>query len=268
MRGARAIAVVFLAVVALAAAAPELWGPAHYETQFRDFPDASPSARFPLGTDDLGRDRLTRLLYGTRVSLLLAPAAALLSCFGAAVLGVAAGLAGGLLEIAILGAADLFLSLPWLFLLLTVRACLPLNLSPGASVTVTFILLGALGWAAPARILRGAVTRLRKSEFMLFARASGCSQARLMWAHLLPNVKPILLAQLWVAIPVYILAEATLGMLGMGVAEPLPSLGGILRELENGGAILSRPWLLAPAILLAAVVASFQLVLPREDYSV
>ena len=267
MRGARAIAVVFLAIVLLAAAAPEFWAPAHYETQFRDFPDASPSARFPLGTDDLGRDRFTRLLYGTRVSLLLAPAAALLSCFGAAMLGVAAGLAGGLLEIAILGAADLFLSLPWLFLLLTVRACLPLNLSPRASVTVTFVLLGVLGWAAPARIVRSAVIRLRESEFMLFARASGCSPARLMWAHLLPNVKPILLAQLWVAIPVYILAETTLGMLGLGVAEPLPSLGGILRELQGGG-IVSQPWLLVPAILLAAVVGSFQLVLPREDYSV
>ena len=102
---------------------------------------------------------------------------------------------------------------------------------------------------------------------MLFARASGCSPARLVWAHLLPNVMPILLAQLWVSIPVYILAEATLGMLGLGVAEPLPSLGGLLRELESGG-MLSQPWLLAPAILLAAVVGSFQLVLPREDYSV
>jgi len=79
---------------------------------------------------------------------------------------------------------------------------------------------------------------------------------------------PVLLAQFWVAVPVYILAEATLGMLGLGVVEPLPSLGGILRELENGGGILSQPWLLSPAVLLAAVVGSFQLVLPREDYSV
>ena len=143
MRAARAAAIIFLAAVMLAALAPELWVPAHYETQFRDLPDAPPSARFPLGSDNLGRDRFSRLLYGTRVSLLLAPAAALLSCLGAAVLGGAAGLAGGLLETVILGAADLFLALPWLFLLLTVRACLPLNLSPEASVTVTFLLLGA-----------------------------------------------------------------------------------------------------------------------------
>ncbi|MGD1095513.1 MAG: ABC transporter permease subunit [Bryobacteraceae bacterium] len=268
MRAARVTAMIFLAAVMLAALAPELWAPAHYQTQFRDAPDAPPSARFPLGTDDLGRDRFTRLLYGTRVSLLLAPAAALLSCLGAAVLGGAAGLAGGLLETVILGAADLFLSLPWLFLLLTVRACLPLNVSPAASVTLTFVLLGTLGWATPARIIRAAVARLKHSEFMLHARASGCPPWRLLWAHLRPNVMPVLLAQFWVAVPVYILAEATLGMLGLGVVEPLPSLGGILRELENGGGILSQPWLLSPAVLLAAVVGSFQLVLPREDYSV
>src|SRR5579871_326654 len=139
----RKIAIVFLAAVMAAALTPELWSPARYETQFREAPDARPSARFPLGTDDLGRDRLSRLFYGARVSLLLAPAAALLSCLGAAVLGGAAGLAGGFAESVILGAADLFLSLPWLFLLLTVRACLPLNVSPVTSVTLTFLLLGA-----------------------------------------------------------------------------------------------------------------------------
>jgi peptide/nickel transport system permease protein len=267
MKIARVSAIVLLAVVTLAALAPELWTSAHYETQFRDLPDARPSTRFLLGTDDLGRDRFIRLLYGTRVSLLLAPAAALMSCAGAAVLGGAAGLAGGLLETIVLAAADLFLSLPWLFLLLTVRACLPLNVSPAASLTVTFLLLGTLGWAAPARIVRAAVARLKHSEFIHHARASGCAPSRLLWAHLLPNVMPVLLAQLWVAIPVYILAEATLGMLGLGVAEPLPSLGGILRELEHAGGVLSQPWLLSPAILLAAVVGSFQLVLPREDYS-
>ena len=268
MSKARVPAIVFLSVVMLAAIAPELWAPARYEIQFRESPDAPPSARFLLGTDDLGRDRFIRLLYGARVSLLLAPAAALLSCLGAALLGGAAGLAGGFLEGLILGAADLFLSLPWLFLMLTVRACLPLNVSPAASVTITFLLLGALGWAAPARILRAAVIRLKDSEFMLFARASGCPAPRLLWAHLRPNVMPVLLAQFWVAVPVFILAEAMLGMLGLGVVEPLPSLGGMLRELESGGGILSQPWLLSPVVLLAAVVGCFQLVLPREDYSV
>jgi len=252
------IALCFLLVVFLAALLP-----VRYERQFRDSPNAAPSKQFLLGTDDLGRDRLSRLVYGTRVSLLLATAAAVLSCAAAAALG---GLAGfGIADNLILGAADLFLSLPWLFLLLMVRAFLPLNVSPLLSVTITFLLLGALGWAAPAKVIRAAVRELRSSDFMLQARATGCS--RLIRKHLIPNVMPILWAQLWITIPAYVLAETTLGMLGLGVMEPLPSWGNLLRELE-GGRIAEQPWLLAPVLLLAAVVGSFQAIFEREDYSV
>jgi peptide/nickel transport system permease protein len=267
MTTVRVSAMAFLALVATAAVAPQLWTPARYETQFRDLPDATPSRRFPLGTDSLGRDRLSRLLYGTRVSLILAPSAALLSCLAAAALGGMAGFAGGWLDRAILAAADLFLSLPWLFLLLMVRACLPLNVSPIASATITFILLGALGWAAPARVVRAAVRQLKDSDFVFHARSAGCRTGRLLWRQLMPNVAPILWAQFWVAVPAYILSEATLGMLGLGVSEPLPSWGGLLREIE-ASALRSKLWVLAPAFLLAAVVGSFRLILPQEDHSV
>ncbi len=263
MKAARAVAAALLLAAGLVAVAPRLWAPAHYETQFRDFPDAPPSARFPLGTDSLGRDRLSRLLYGTRVSLSLAPAAALLSCAAAALLGGMAGLAGGWTDAAILAVADLFLSIPWLFLLLIVRACLPLNVSPAASLGATFLLLGLLGWAAPARVVRASVRTLNHSAFLFQARAAGCRPSRLLWRHLLPNVMPVLLAQFWIAVPAYILAETTLGMLGLGVAEPLPSWGSLLRELEGGG-VASQPWLLSTALLVAAVVGSLHLAWPRR----
>jgi len=263
----RVAALSVLALVTLAAMLAPFWARSSYEVQFRETPDARPSWKFPLGTDALGRDRLTRLAYGTRVSLLLAPAAALLTCLEAAVLGGIAGFAGGRIRSIILFAADLFLTLPWLFLLIAVRACLPLNTSPELSVAITFVLLGALGWAAPARIVCAAVAKLRQSDFILQARAMGCSRARLLMRHLIPNVAPVLLAQIWIAIPVYILAEATLGMLGLGVAEPLPSLGSILRDLQ-GANLVAEPWQLAPAVVLAVLAGAFQLVLPREDYSV
>jgi peptide/nickel transport system permease protein len=148
-----------------------------------------------------------------------------------------------------------------------VRACLPLNVSPEVSVTITFLLLGLLGWAAPARVVRAAIKSLRTADFMLHARAIGCGRWSLIARHLVPNAVPVLLAQFWVVVPVFILAEATLGMLGLGVTEPLPSLGGMLREIA-GGNVWSEPWIAAPVVLIAAVVGSFQLVLPREDYSV
>jgi peptide/nickel transport system permease protein len=267
MKVARAVAIGLLGVVAIIALAPEWWAANRYDTQFRATPDTPPSARFPLGTDAVGRDRLSRLIYGTRVSLLLAPAAALFSCIAAGILGGLAGLAGGFIDRTIVAAADLFLSLPWLFLLLIVRACLPLNVSPAASVAITFLMLGALGWAAPARVVRAAVRKLKSSEFVFMARARGCGPWRLLWCQLRPNVAPILLAQFWVAVPIYILTETTLGMLGLGVAEPLPSWGGLLRELE-GDSFLARPYLLAPAILLALVIGSLQLLLSKEDFSI
>jgi peptide/nickel transport system permease protein len=254
----RIIAICFLAIVIITALVP-----VQYQHQFRDSPNASPSRRFPLGTDDLGRDRLSRLVYGTRVSLLLATASAVLSCAAATALGGAAGF--GVADKFILGAADLSLSLPWLFLLLMVRAFLPLNVSPMLSVTITFLLLGVLGWAGPAKVVRAAVRKLNRSDFMLQARATGSS--RLLSKHLIPNVMPILWAQLWITIPAYVLAETTLGMLGLGVMEPLPSWGNLLRELEGAG-IAGHPWVLAPVLLLAAVVGSFQVIFEREDYSV
>jgi ABC-type dipeptide/oligopeptide/nickel transport system permease subunit len=260
-------AIGFLVLVSAACLLADLVAPASYALQFRDVPDAAPSRQHPLGTDALGRDRLSRLLYGTRVSLLLAPAAALLSSLLAALIGGSAGFAGGWVERCVMGATDLFLSLPWLFLLITVRALLPLNVSPFTSVVITFALLGCLGWAAAARVVCAGARTLCSSDFVLLARASGNGGFRLLWRHLLPNLKPVLLAQFWISIPVFILAEANLGILGLGVAEPLPSWGSLLRELESFPAFSTQPWQFVPLILLVGVVSCFHLALQRQELS-
>jgi peptide/nickel transport system permease protein len=259
------IAVSVLVLVALASLAAGFIAPSSYAEQFRDSISAPPSSHFLLGTDELGRDRLTRLLYGTRVSLLLAPAAALLSTLIAALIGGLAGYLGGRWERTITAGIDLFLSLPWLFLLLAARALLPLNTSPITSVAITFLLLGCLGWATPARIIRAGTRTLVNADFLVLARASGISPARLFWRHLLPNLRPILLAQFWISVPVFIQSEANLGLLGLGVSEPLPSWGALLRELENYTAVLQNPWMLAPVVLLVLVVGCLQIVLRTEE---
>lgn len=258
------IAIGVLAIVTLASLAAG-WIAPSYSEQYRDFISAPPSAKFPLGTDELGRDRFARLLYGTRVSLLLAPAAALLSTLIAALLGGTAGYLGGRWERVVTSGIDLFLSLPWLFLLMAVRALMPLNTAPVTSVILTFLLLGCLGWASPARMVRAGTRTLANSDYLVQARASGIAPARLFWRHLLPNLKPILAAQFWISVPVFILSEANLSLLGLGVAEPLPSWGAMLRDLENYTAVLQNPWMLAPAVLLVAVVSCLQLLLRTED---
>ncbi len=261
---AKVAGVLLLAVVATSLAAG-LLSPVSYETQFRESPNAPPCRQFPLGTDELGRDRLARLLYGSRVSLLLAPAAAGLSVALSALIGITAGYAGGWVERATMAAADLFVSLPWLFLLLTVRALIPLNVTPWASILITFLLLGVLSWAPGARVIRSGASALKRSEFALLARASGCPKPRLLWKHILPNLRPLMAAQFWIAIPVFILSEANLGMLGLGIAEPLPSWGGLLGELQDPGRIAGNPALLAPAVLLTVFLSCFQSVFSKED---
>jgi len=261
----RKIAITFLVLIFIVAMGAGFFAPASYQTQFRNDINAKPSGHHPLGTDDLGRDRLSRLLYGSRVSLLLAPAAALLATVLAAIVGASAGLLGGWWERAFLGATDLSLSLPWMFFLMTVRALLPLDVAPSVSIAITFLLLGSLGWAGPARIVRAAVVTMRRSEFMLQARASGSFGFRMVAVHLLPNLKPVLITQFLISIPVFILSEANLGLLGLGVAEPTPSWGNLLRDLERFSEVRANPWLVAPAAMLIVVVICFQAVAKRED---
>jgi peptide/nickel transport system permease protein len=262
---ARGLALAFLLVIGSASLLANVLAPATYAEQFRELPNAPPSSRHLLGTDDLGRDRFSRLLYGTRVSLLLAPVAALSSTIIAALIGGVAGYLGGRIETAAMWVTDLFLSLPWLFLLVAVRALLPLNVSPQVSVIITFGMLGVLGWAGAARVVCASSRSARDSDFVLLARASGVKPARLVARHIVPNLTPALLAQFWISIPVFILAEANLGVLGLGVGEPLPSWGSLLRELENYSAMGSQPWLFVPLLLLVAVVTCFQLVLPKAE---
>ena len=265
MRYARVIAIVLLAGLLSMCLLAEVVVHDSYSRQLRELPDAAPSHQHLLGTDDLGRDRFSRLLYGTRVSLLLAPAAALLSSVLAALIGGIGGVMGGWLETVVVGTTDLFLSMPWFFLLLTLRALLPLNVSPLRSVTITFALLGLLGWAAAARVICANARSLRHSDFVLLARASGTSGLRLLFRHLIPNLKPVLYAQFWISVPVFILTEANLGVLGLGVAEPLPSWGSLLRELEGFTALPTQPWLLAPLILLIITVSCFHIAMQSVE---
>jgi len=265
MKTVRIVAIAVLAVTALVILCANYLAPAGYEHQFRELPHAAPSAHHPLGTDDLGRDRWARLLYGMRVSLTLAPLAALFTTVLAGLVGGIAGYFGGWTERCCKLLIDLFLSVPWLFLLITVRAVLPLNVSPEASVTITFALLGLLGWAASARVICTGAKDLMKSEFVWQARAAGFSGLKLIRLQLLPNLRGALLAQFWISIPVFIIAEANLGALGLGVAEPLPSLGSLLRELQEIVTLRPEPWRLLPLVVLIVVISSFQILLNKQE---
>ena len=260
------IAGILLALILAASVCADFIPALSYARQDRDFTSAGPGWRHPLGTDDLGRDRLARLLHATRISLLMAGAAAAATVLLAFLVGGAAGYLGGWCDAAIVRAIDLMLSMPWLFLLLAVRALLPLNISPIGSLLVTYGMLAALGWAPPARVIRAGVRSVRDSEFVLRAHAEGAAPQRVVMRHILPNLKPVLVAQFWTAVPVFILEEANLGFLGLSAGEPYPTWGNLLRDLESP--LLLGPAAFAPIAAIALSILCFKMIAPWRSSQV
>jgi len=231
--------------------------PFPYDRQFRDAPSAPPGGRFLLGTDEIGRDRFSRLLYATRISILLAPAAAAVSVGLAlliAPLFAGSSACGRFARPIVSVATTICLALPWIFLFIILRAELPLDTGPAVSVLITFGLMGVAGWAWPARIFSASIGQMERSGWMLHARASGIPGWRIAMVHAWPHLRAVAIAQFRVLVPAYILAEASLGLLGLGVPEPLPSWGNLLRDLQHPDLVRSNPWILAPLILLMIVM--------------
>ena len=246
----RKLAWLLLGVIVLGALLAPWIAPYSYAEQFRD----AGGRGFAMGIDDLGRDRLSRLLYGTSISLGLAPAAALVSIAIGLVFSFLALRRNPLAQEAFSGITTIFLSLPWIFLFIIMRAELPLNTSPMASLVLTFGLMGVAGWAWAGRVFNASLRALSRAEWMVQARASGMRAPRIARVHLWPHIRGIAWAQFRVLVPAYILAEASLGLLGLGVPEPLPSWGNLLRDLQHPQAVRDNPWVLAPLGLLMLVM--------------
>src|SRR5947209_11597416 len=154
-----------------------------------------------MGTDDVGRDRLSRLLYATRVSLLLAASAALVSVAIALLIAIPGASRGRAPAEAISGLTTICLSLPWLFLFITLRAELPLNTAPLASALLTFGLMGVAGWAWPARVFTASIREIRQSGWILHARATGIPGWRIATVHGWPHLRLIAVAQFRILVP-------------------------------------------------------------------
>ena len=216
---------------------------------------------FLLGADSFGRDVLSRVLHGSRVSMSLALVAALCSLFAGTLLGSFAGYRGGASDEAVMRLADLVAVLPVIYIVLVLRAALPLVLPP---VTVFFVMtaiFALVGWPFVARDVRNIITSEREREFVLASRAMGAGGLAILWRHLLPACGGHLLVQATVLLPAFVLAEATLSYVGMGFPGDMASWGTMLIEAANVNAMSRFPWTLIPALAIFLVVLSANAIL-------
>src|SRR3984885_1314205 len=219
----------------------------------------APAKVFLMGTDGYGRDIFSRLLWGGQVSLFSGLFAASLSLGIGTLLGTIAGYHGGWVDAVIMRCGELFLALPWLYLLFALRAFLPLHISPGQAFLLLIAVIGAVGWARPARLIRGIVLHGKERHYVLAARVFGGSDFYLIRRHILPETYNLVLTQAALLIPQYILAEVTLSFLGLGVSEPVPSWGNMLAALQQYYVLVSYWWMWAPGIVLVPVFLSYLL---------
>ncbi len=203
-----------------------------------------------LGTDAFGRDQLSRLLYGGQVSLLAGLLGAGVTLLLGALIGLAAGYYGGWRDELLMRSAELFLALPWLYLLFALRAFLPLAVSPLEAFLLVVIVIGMVGWARPARLVRGVVLSVKERDFVRAARGFGASDLYLLRRHIFPETASVLLTQAAILVPQFILAEMTLSFLGLGVPEPTSSWGNLLTNLQQYSVLVSYWWMYLPALAI------------------
>lgn len=258
-------ATLLLVVIALSGLLAPRLAPYTWDRQFRENTDAQPSPQFAMGTDELGRDRWSRLLYATSISALLAPAAALCSIAIALVISSLTALGRSALTQFVKGLTTICLSLPWIFLFIVLRSWLPLNSGPITLIACTFGLMGVAGWAWPGRVFTASIGEIRQSGWLMQARAAGIPGPRIAIAHAWPHLRSLAWAQYRILIPAYVLSEASLGLLGLGVPDPIPSWGNLLRDLQHPDLVRANPWILAPLGLLIVVMICLETLAPARE---
>ncbi len=218
-----------------------------------------PAQFYLFGADAYGRDVLTRIFFGSRVSLTVGFAGILITFTLGLLLGGMAGYYGGWIDEILMRITEILMSIPSLYLLISLRAILPADLPSHITYLMIIVILSFIGWPGMSRVIRGMVLSIKQSEYVEAARAMGYPTRRIIWKHIIPNTSTYIIVSATLAIPGYILGEAGLSFLGYGIREPQSSWGLMLAQAQRLSVLEQYPWLLLPGVFLFVAILAFNL---------